>query len=126
MFLYTDCPNVRAARVIGIILVRERLAACANWWRITSTYVWRGRQEERAEAALLIKTSERAYAKAARRLRELHSYELPAIVAWRSSWSYAPYEIWVRQVSGVVAQPGGKRSTTASRPSSARRRRVRA
>ncbi|GEM_PF-5085642 len=122
IFIYTDCVSTREAKNIGRILVREGLAACASWWRTTSTYYWQGRLQEHGEVALLIKTGERTYTKAARRLRALHSYKLPTLVAWRSSHILAPYERWVRQATLGAVRPGGTHSTVASRLSLARRR----
>ena len=70
------------ARAIGATVVREKLAACANvLGPIASTYWWRGRLERAEETLLLLKTREDLVPALAARVRELHSYEVPEVIA---------------------------------------------
>jgi periplasmic divalent cation tolerance protein len=70
------------AASIARTLVDERLAACVNIiGPARSIYRWGGAVEDAREYLLLIKTRARLYTKVERRVRELHSYEVPEVVA---------------------------------------------
>ncbi len=75
--------DTREANRIARALVGEGLAACVNLTeaRIRSVYRWKGKVETAREILLLVKTTRRAFAAAERRIRALHSYEVPEIVA---------------------------------------------
>lgn len=70
------------AQRIGRILVEARLAASINViGGISSVYRWDGAVRRRDEAQLIIKTRTDLVGKVIARVRELHSYECPGIVA---------------------------------------------
>jgi periplasmic divalent cation tolerance protein len=82
VMLYITASNKKEAHNIGTILVKERLAACANIIdRIQSVYWWKGNLEQGAEALLIAKTKQQLVKKAVGRVRALHGYECPCIVA---------------------------------------------
>jgi periplasmic divalent cation tolerance protein len=55
---YVTLSTADQARQISRALVEEQLAACTNWFPITSTYRWEERIVEEAETVLIIKTQE--------------------------------------------------------------------
>ncbi len=70
------------AKRIGERLVEEKLAACANVVpRVSSTYWWKGKIERAEEALLLLKTTEGKMDGLISRVKELHSYETPEVLA---------------------------------------------
>ena len=71
------------AQDIGMTVVEERLAACVNVLQsCRSIYRWEGKVETATETPALFKTTlDRADALIAR-IKELHSYDIPAIVVW--------------------------------------------
>jgi periplasmic divalent cation tolerance protein len=82
VLLYITASNPKEAKKIGKTLVRERLAACANIIApISSVYWWKGKLEQGDEVLLIAKTKQRLAHKAIRRVKALHSYECPCIVA---------------------------------------------
>ena len=88
-----------AERIAGIV-VEERLAACANILSpCRSIYRWQGKVERAEEVPVLFKTV-RADALIAR-IAGLHSYDVPAAVAWDVVAAWPDYAAWVRQESGV-------------------------
>ncbi len=77
------CWSRKEARKIARTLVERRLAACVNEIGIpvASTYRWKGRIESAKEFLLVIKTSRKRFAALRGAVRELHSYEVPEIIA---------------------------------------------
>lgn len=78
----TTCSNATSAEIIARTLVEERLAACVNVLPpMRSLYRWRGQVETAAEQLLLVKIRAADYPAVQRRLTELHTYEVPEIIA---------------------------------------------
>lgn len=78
----TTCPDAETAGRIARALVEERLAACVNILPpMRSVYRWKGQVEEASEQLLVIKSVSAQFAALRDRLRALHPYELPEIVA---------------------------------------------
>lgn len=67
---------------IGRTLVEERLAACANLVpAIASRFWWQGKIEEAGEALLILKTRQDRLPRLTARVRSLHSYTVPEVIA---------------------------------------------
>lgn len=80
--IYVTAGSEEEARRIGTILVEERLAACANiLGPIKSIFWWQGELCEEGEAALILKTREELVAKLTARVKQIHSYDCPCVVA---------------------------------------------
>lgn len=94
--IYTTCADRAEASQLGRTLVTEKLAACANILSdITSIYFWAEKLEESSESVLLLKTRPELIAAITGRIRELHSYECPCVVAWESAEGNPDYFQWV-------------------------------
>jgi periplasmic divalent cation tolerance protein len=86
----------KTAHAIAHALVAERLAACVNVLpRIRSIYRWKGRVANDAEWLLLAKSRRPRFAALAARVRELHPYEVPEIVALEIAEGSEPYLRWL-------------------------------
>jgi periplasmic divalent cation tolerance protein len=82
LLVLTNCPDAASASAIRRELVSARLAACVNQvGPVQSSYRWQGAIEEAAEVMLLIKTTRERYPALEARLRQLHPYQVPEIVA---------------------------------------------
>lgn len=93
----SSCPDDAAAQRIAQTLVTEGLAACVS--RVSglqSTYVWDGQLHEDAEALLLIKTTSGRLAELEARLKAIHPYELPELIAIAVTGGNERYLDWVR------------------------------
>src|SRR5882757_8985494 len=87
--------NDEAGR-IAEALVGERLAACVNiLGAVRSVYRWQGQVERADEVALIAKTTANLFDSLAARVRALHSYDTPAIVAWPIVAGEAAYLDWI-------------------------------
>lgn len=74
----TEDEALRIAR----LLVGEKLAACVNIVNgVRSVYRWEGEVAEGRESLLIVKTTHDRLDALQLRIRELHSYELPEIIA---------------------------------------------
>lgn len=81
--VYVTAGSGEEARRIAATLVGERLAACANVLPpIRSVYRWHGEVRDDEEVALLLKTRAALVPRVSARVRELHSYDCPCVVAW--------------------------------------------
>lgn len=86
-------------------LVGRRHSACVNIVPIhRSVYRWQGKICDDREYLLVIKTLEREYEAVEATVRELHSYELPEILAFRVSRGEARFLDWITQSLDKSAQ----------------------
>ncbi|MCB9556120.1 MAG: divalent-cation tolerance protein CutA [Deltaproteobacteria bacterium] len=89
---------VQEAPQLARALVTERLAACVNMLpAVRSIYRWQGEICDDQEALLLIKTTAERFAALRDRLVELHSYDVPEVIALPVQGGNAPYLSWVRE-----------------------------
>ncbi len=97
MFVYVTAADAEEARQIGLTVVRERLAACANvLGGMTSIFRWRGAVEESTEAVLIMKTENDRLPQLIDRVKALHSYESPCVVAMPIAQGDAAFLHWIR------------------------------
>jgi periplasmic divalent cation tolerance protein len=83
---------------IGDALVKERLAACVNLLGgVKSTFRWKGRITSEEEILLLVKTKDRLFQKPKKRVQELHSYEVPEILALPILAGFEKYLSWLEE-----------------------------
>ena len=89
-------PDADQARAIGTTLIQEQLAACVNLISgVESIYRWQGALETSAEALAVFKTTATAYPAFETRLRALHPYEVPEIIALNPDQVTPAYARWV-------------------------------
>jgi periplasmic divalent cation tolerance protein len=94
--LLVTAPAGRRAAALARAIVSERLAACVNVVpHVVSFYQWKGRMCNERESLLLIKTTAHLVRRLTRRLRILHPYENPEIIALRLNGGSADYLKWV-------------------------------
>ncbi|WP_206171745.1 divalent-cation tolerance protein CutA [Thiorhodococcus mannitoliphagus] len=90
------CPNRETAIALARALVAEHLAACVSLLPgVTSVYRWEGRVEEDDELLLLIKTTAERTNDLTERLRQLHPYDVPEIIAVPITEGLEEYLSWV-------------------------------
>ncbi len=73
--------SMEEAEKIANVLVENKLAACVSILPIHSIYTWQGQVHKDQEWQLLIKTDLRQFPNLEAKIRELHSYEVPEIIA---------------------------------------------
>jgi periplasmic divalent cation tolerance protein len=87
---------VEEANQIARALVEERLAACVNILPgVRSVYCWQGSMEETDEHLLIIKAPAENFAALEARVRALHSYSVPEVLALPVVAGSEPYLDWL-------------------------------
>jgi periplasmic divalent cation tolerance protein len=93
---FSTAGSPEEARRVATALVTEQLAACVNIVdNIHSIYRWQGAIESAAESLMLIKTRTKLLPAIELRLRELHSYDVPELVAIPIGQGAQPYLDWL-------------------------------
>jgi periplasmic divalent cation tolerance protein len=93
-----------AADAIARRLVEERLAACVQIvGPVTSTYRWQGKIEQAEEWMCVIKTVGELFSRVEQSIRQVHSYELPEIIATPIVAGSPAYLAWVRAETAAAA-----------------------
>jgi periplasmic divalent cation tolerance protein len=94
--------NMDEAEKIGRTLVEEGLAACANIVEgVRSIYRWKGEVCDGRECLMVVKTTAANFDAVERRVRELHSYEVPEVIAIPIVKGSRPYLDWVEENSRI-------------------------
>jgi periplasmic divalent cation tolerance protein len=93
----TTLPDQAVAERIAADLIENRLAACAQVvGPVSTTYRWLGKVERASEWCCILKTTGELLPRLQQRIRELHPYELPEIVALAIVGGDQRYLEWIR------------------------------
>jgi periplasmic divalent cation tolerance protein len=96
LVVFCTCPDLATAEHIARAVVTARLAACVNILSgITSVYRWQEELHSDAELLLLIKTHHATYVALENRIRDLHPYDVPEIIALPIQQGAADYLAWL-------------------------------
>ena len=91
-------PSREDGERIAEALVGEALAACVNIvGPMRSIYRWQGEVCRDDEHLLLIKTTRERYSALEARVKALHSYDVPEVVALPIETGSAEYLAWVKK-----------------------------
>jgi len=102
LIILCTCPDRTTAERIAETVVSERLAACVNIAPgLTSIYRWEGQIQREAELLLLIKTRQAVYSRLEARIRALHPYQVPEIIALPIQTGSAAYLDWITDCTGA-------------------------
>ena len=96
IFVYMTTADEAEAEKIGRVLVETRLAACVNLIPgMRSLYWWKDTIESGSEVVLIAKTRRSLLDDLTAKVRQLHSYEVPCIVAYPVAAGLPAYLQWV-------------------------------
>jgi periplasmic divalent cation tolerance protein len=91
----TSCPDEAAAARIAAALLEDGLAACVTRQPVRSMYRWEGRLVDEPEVLLVIKTLASRFSDLEMRLKSIHPYTLPEIIALPIAGGSATYLSWL-------------------------------
>ena len=91
------CGSRAEAETIAERLVEERLVACAGIaGEVRSIFHWQGAISRETETLLIMKTQMSCFEPLSRRVKELHSYQVPEIIALPILSGTPDYLSWIR------------------------------
>ena len=100
LVVFVTCGSEEEALKIAHALVEERLAACVNLVSpIRSIYRWEGKICDEKEWLLIIKTHTARFEDVERRVKVLHSYSLPEIIALPITKGSTSYMNWLKEMT---------------------------
>ena len=98
MIVLTNTGSEQEARKIARALVERKLAACVNIVAgVESTYWWQAKVETATEWMLVIKTVRSKFESIRDAIVELHSYDLPELIAITIEDGSKEYLNWIRE-----------------------------
>lgn len=93
----TTFSEQKDAHNFADIILKERLASCIQITAIESIYWWKNSLEKANEFLCIIKTKKSLYKKLEKRIKEIHSYEVPEIVAIDIKNGSKDYLNWIEK-----------------------------
>ncbi|MBN1897465.1 MAG: divalent-cation tolerance protein CutA [Spirochaetes bacterium] len=91
--------KVEESEVIASTIVKEKLAACANIVpRIKSIYWWQEKMENDEESLIIFKTNDKKIESLIKRVKQIHSYDVPEIIAMNIEEGNHDYLRWISEV----------------------------
>lgn len=80
--IYCTVPNKKEGKTIAKKILDHKLAACVNIIdKIESVFLWDGKMSEEQEALMIIKTKKEMFEKIQFIIKDMHSYNVPEIIA---------------------------------------------
>ncbi|MEO5359035.1 MAG: divalent-cation tolerance protein CutA [Nitrospirota bacterium] len=89
-------PNSMTAKTIAEALVSENIAKCVNIvMEVKSIFHWEGKVQQENELLLVIKTKKENFSSLMSKVRELHPYTVPEIIALPIAEGFEEYLGWL-------------------------------
>jgi len=99
LLVLVSFEDEKEAEKIGELLVKEGLAACVNILpKMRSMYIWKKKFTRVNEVLMLIKSTHKRYPEIEHMVKELHSAEVPEIIAFEVEKGLSDYLAWVREI----------------------------
>ena len=98
--VYITAPDEEQAARIARVLIEERLAGCVNIVKgIRSIYSWEGKIQDDQEVLMIAKTQKYLFDTLMNRVRDLHSYTVPEVIALPVIEGSEDYLNWLKEVT---------------------------
>jgi periplasmic divalent cation tolerance protein len=102
ILVLTTVPEEKTGRGIGRVLVEERLAACVTISPAArSIYRWEGKICDEREHILVIKTRSELFPRLETRIKAIHPYKVPEIIALSIEKAAPDYLAWLGDETGT-------------------------
>ncbi len=96
LIIKTTYPKLGEAKKLAKILLTKKLAACVQFTKIESNFVWQGKISCEKEILVSIKTKANFYHKIEKEILANHSYEAPQIIALKIDQGFSGYLNWIK------------------------------
>ncbi|OGW39247.1 MAG: cytochrome C biogenesis protein CcdA [Nitrospirae bacterium RBG_13_39_12] len=101
IIVFITASSEDEAAKIARSLVESKLAACVNIIKnLRSIYSWEGKVVDEPEVLMIAKTQKSLFENLMKKVRELHSYTVPEIIAMPIIAGSEDYLKWLREVTG--------------------------
>jgi periplasmic divalent cation tolerance protein len=95
--ILVTAPSREEAEAIAQTLISAKLAACVTLLPVHSVYTWQGEIQKEDEWQLLIKSQLDRFPQLEAKIREVHSYEVPEIIALPILTGSQSYLSWISE-----------------------------
>jgi periplasmic divalent cation tolerance protein len=96
--VFITCAKRTEAKKIADALVSSRLAACVNIIpSVESIFRWEGKIDNAKEVLLVVKTRQGLFSKLVKKVKSMHSYEVPEIIALPIVCGEPSYLKWINR-----------------------------
>ena len=98
ILVLSTASSMEEAESIADSLVEEGLAACVQLIpNLRSVYRWQGKIQKEEEILVLVKSQKKLFQSIKKKIQELHSYDVPEIVALPITDGSKEYLDWISQ-----------------------------
>lgn len=95
--LMTTSTKQEATNIVKVLL-KERLIACANIVdSVSSFFWWQDKIEQEKEVLVIMKSQQDLFEKLSKKVQELHSYDVPEILALPIVDGSQAYLNWIKE-----------------------------
>lgn len=96
LLVMTTVPDSEVGQIIAEKIIEDRLAACVTLQApAQSLYWWQGKITQNQEYTLFIKTKKGVYPLLEEKIRRIHPYDVPEIIALPIFSGNADYLDWI-------------------------------
>ena len=96
--IFVTCASKKEAKKIAKNLLNTKLIACANIIEdVKSLFWWKGKVDKATESLIIIKTVRKNFNRIENWIKELHSYEVPEIIALPITAGESNYLKWISE-----------------------------
>ena len=97
VIVFVTVPNEELGSHIAWQVVSDKLAACVNRLKVNSTYLWAGDVHNEDEELLIMKTTFNMFDRLREKVIEMHTYDVPEVVAIPIATGHKPYLDWITE-----------------------------
>lgn len=100
LVIFITASNQKEAEKIAAVLLREKLAGCITIVpKVKSLYWWQKRIEKSNEVLLIVKTAKNKLPRLIKKIKEVHSYQVPEIIALPIIGGDQKYLKWLKETA---------------------------
>ena len=97
MIVISTYPNKKSVLKTANVVIKKQLAACVNFTKINSIYIWKGKMEKTEEFLALFKTTTKTSLPLKTEIKKLHPYQIPEIAEIKINSMNKSYIDWLVQ-----------------------------
>ena len=94
--IYVTHENLEEAKKVGNHLLEKKMIACANYFPITSSFLWKENIQYEEEFISILKTSLKNWERVKEEIKKVHPYDTPAIIKFQVE-ANEDFEKWIEE-----------------------------